>query len=197
MPPHRAGWCARRAATSHAVRGHEPGCVPFAAAVRAHPLPPSSTAFGAHSLSPARQGLPPRRRPSEHCPSSPPRRPARLSVRRAKVELSSGSAPGEAWMEPALNCIETGMATDLRRRSKVARRRSACGARSKSTAAPGSSYAMASITAPGGARVAAIASGRATGVALASLTAAVLCRQRVTLFTFGETSFSLAKQQIR
>jgi hypothetical protein len=69
------------------------------------------TTVAAHILD-AVSAWPPRARPPlAACPSSSARNRLCKSVWRATAELSGGCPPGEAWMEPALNCIETGMAT--------------------------------------------------------------------------------------
>jgi hypothetical protein len=83
-----------------------------------HPPSPTSmlvcsrrTTVAAHILD-AVSAWPPRARPQlAACPSSSARNRLCKSVWRATAELSGGCPPGEAWMEPALNCIETGMAT--------------------------------------------------------------------------------------
>ena len=84
-----------------------------------HPPSPTSmlvcsrhrTTVAAHILD-AVSAWPPRAPPSlAACPSSSARNRLCKSAWRATAELSGGCPPGEAWMEPALNCIETGMAT--------------------------------------------------------------------------------------
>ena len=100
--------CARRAAI--------PPCCEWLPSIICLPSPTSMlvcsrhrTPVAAHILD--AQSLPRAPPPLAACPSSSARNRLCKSVWRATAELSGGCPPGEAWMEPALNCIETGMAT--------------------------------------------------------------------------------------